>query len=260
MSDAAPAQSRNAVWLLRRLASHLKPHWRWQAAAVIVTVVYSAALLPFPWLTKLFIDDVVGAGNLDLVGPVAAGIIAAAVVMAIFHLASDYLFTTAGEQAINDLRARLMDHTLRLPLAYFRRQRTGEVVAHFTTDSVTVTGVYRAAFGAAPAALIELAVMLLVVGLIDWRFVLVSIGVMPLQMLLPALVGRPQRRAGEREQSAMAALGGLSTELVAGAREIKAFNRQGWAPPARERPAPAAQRSPARGGVAAQSALLQHHP
>ncbi|MCY3912859.1 MAG: ABC transporter ATP-binding protein [Chloroflexi bacterium] len=229
MSDAAPAQSPSAVWLLRRLAAQLKPHWRWQAAAVIATVVYSAALLPFPWLTKLFIDDVVGAGNLDLVGPVAAGIIAAAVVMAIFHLASDYLFTTAGEQAINDLRARLMDHTLRLPLAYFRRQRTGEVVAHFTTDSVTVTGVYRAAFGAAPAALIELAVMLLVVGLIDWRFVLVSIGVMPLQMLLPALVGRPQRRAGEREQSAMAALGGLSTELVAGAREIKAFNRQGWA-------------------------------
>ena len=27
----------------------------------------------------------------------------------------------------------------------------------------------------------------------------------------------------------MAALGGLSTELVAGAREIRAFNRQGWA-------------------------------
>ena len=229
MSDRAPAQSPSAIWLLRRLAAYLQPHWRWQAAAIIATVVYSAALLPFPWLTKILIDDVVGAGNLDLLGPAAAGIVAAAVVMAVFSLASDYLFTTAGEQAINDLRTRLMDHTLRLPLAYFRRQRTGEVVAHFTTDSVAVTGVYRAAFGAAPAAVIELAVMLLVIGLIDWRFVLVSIGVIPLQMLLPALLGRPQRRAGEREQTAMAALGGLSTELVAGAREIKAFNRQDWA-------------------------------
>jgi len=107
--------------------------------------------------------------------------------------------------------------------------RTGEVVAHFTTDSVAVTGVFRAAFGAGPAAVIELAVMLLVIGLIDWRLVLVSLGVVPLQMLLPALLGGPQRRAGERQQTAMAALGGLSTELVAGAREIRAFNRQGWA-------------------------------
>ncbi|MCY4121701.1 MAG: ABC transporter ATP-binding protein [Acidobacteria bacterium] len=229
MSSAAPTQSPSAVWLLRRLAAYLQPHWRWQVAAVMSTVVLVAATLPFPWLTKILIDDIVGAGNLDLLGLVAAGIVAAAVAQTVFSLASDFLFTTAGEQAINDLRTRLMNHTLRLPLAYFRRQRTGDVVAHFTTDSVAVTGVYRSAFGAAPAAAIELAVMLLVVGIIDWRFVLVSIGVIPLQATLPALLGRPQRRAGEREQSAMAALGGLSTELVAGAREIKAFNRQGWA-------------------------------
>ena len=229
MSDAAPDQSPSAFGLLRRLAAYLWPHWRWQAAAVMASVLVVAAYLPFPWLTKILIDDVVGAGNLDLLGPAAAGIVATAVATAAFLLASNYLFTTAGEQAINDLRTRLMDHTLRLPLAYFRRQRTGEVVAHFTTDSVAVTGVYRAAFGAAPAAVIELAVMLLVIGLIDWRFVLVSIGVIPIQATLPALLGRPQRRAGEREQSAMAALGGLSTELVAGAREIKAFNRQNWA-------------------------------
>ena len=227
MIDAAPAPS--TAWLLRRLAAYLRPHWRWQAAAIMASVLVVATYIPFPWLTKILIDDVVGAGNLDLLGPAAAGLVAAAVATALFLLASNYLFTTAGEQAINDLRTRLMDHTLRLPLAYFRRKRSGEVVAHFTTDSVAVTGVYRGAFGAAPAALIELTVMLLIVGLIDWRFVLVSLGVLPLQVFLPALLGRPQRRAGEREQTAMAALGGLSTELVAGAREIRAFNRQGWA-------------------------------
>jgi len=229
MSIAAPDQSPSAVWLLRRLAAYLRPHWRLQAGAIVASVFVVATFLPFPWLTKILIDDVVGAGNLDLLGPVAAGLVAASVATAGFLLASNYLFTTAGEQAINDLRTRLMDHTLRLPLAYFRRQRTGEVVAHFTTDSVAVTGVFRAAFGAGPAAVIELAVMLLVIGLIDWRLVLVSLGVVPLQMLLPALLGGPQRRAGERQQTAMAALGGLSTELVAGAREIRAFNRQGWA-------------------------------
>ena len=229
MSDAASAQSPGTVWLLRRLAAYLRPYWRWQAAAILASVLVVATYLPFPWLTKILIDDVVGAGNLDLLAPAAAGMVAAAVATTVFLLASNYLFTTAGEQAINDLRTRLMDHTLRLPLAYFRRQRSGEVVAHFTTDSVAVTGAYRAAFGAAPAAVIELAVSLLVVGLIDWRFVLVSLGVIPLQAALPALLGRPQRRAAEREHAAMAALGGLSTELVAGAREIRAFNREGWA-------------------------------
>ncbi len=227
MIDVAPAPS--TAWLLRRLAVYLRPHWRWQAAAVMSAVILAAAMLPFPWLTKILIDDVVGAGNLDLLGPAAAGIVTAAVAMAVFHLASNYLFTTAGEQAINDLRTQLMNHTLRLPLSYFRRQRTGEVVAHFTTDSVAVTGVYRVAFGAAVAAVIELTVMLLVIALIDWRFVLVSLAVIPIQAILPALLGRPQRRAGEREQTALAGLAGLSTELVAGAREIKAFNRQGWA-------------------------------
>ncbi len=229
MSDAPSSQSPNAVWLLRRLAAYLRPHWRWQVAAIVATVVFSAAILVFPWMTKILIDDVVGVGNLDLLGPAVAGIVASAMVMAAFNLAASYLFTTAGEQAINDLRTQLMGHTLRLPLAYFRRHRTGEVVAHFTTDSVAVTGVYRAALGAAVAAVIELTVMLLVIAVIDWRFVLVSLVIVPIQATLPALLGRPQRRAGEREQSALAALGGLATEMVAGAREIKAFNRQGWA-------------------------------
>ena len=138
------------------------------------------------------------------------------------------LFTSAGEQAANVLRRALMDQVLRLPLAYFRGHRTGDTVTHFTADSAAIAEAYENAYGNGLAAAISVLGIVIVVAIIDWRFGVVAAVLVPLYMLLPRLRQGHHVRAAQSVQSATGELGGLATELIAGMRDIRAFNRQAW--------------------------------
>ena len=213
---------------IRRLVGYLRPHWRAQTVAVVASLVAVASDLPIPLLIKVLVDDVATAGQLDLLASALAGIGALAVVQAAASITSDYLFTTAGQQAVNVLRADLMQHVLRLPLSYFRRRRTGETVTHFTSDCDAVAEVYQSGYGAGVAAVVQVVGIISVVAVIDWRFGVAAAGLVPVYMVLPLLLRRQHIQAGARVQAAVGNLGGLATELIAGTRDIRAFNGELW--------------------------------
>ena len=213
---------------VRRLAAYLRPHWRAQAGAILASLLAVGAELPTPLLIKVLIDDVAGARDLSLLPPVLIALGALAVVGTAAGVAANYLFTSAGEQAANVLRRSLMDHVLRVPLSYFRGRRTGETVTHFTADSVAVAEAYERAYGHGLASAVEVLGIVIVVALVDWRFGLLAAGLVPVYMLLPRLRQGHHVRASERVQDTTGGLGGLATELIAGMRDIRAFNRQAW--------------------------------
>ena len=213
---------------VRRLAAYLRPHWRAQAGAVMASLVAVGAELPTPLLIKILVDDVAGARDLSLLPPVLIALGALAITSTTGGVAANYQFTSAGEQAANVLRRGLMDHVLRVPLAYFRGRRTGETVTHFTADSVAVAEAYERAYGRGLASALEVAGIVIVVAIIDWRFGLLAAALVPVYMLLPRLRQGHHVRAGQRVQDTTGDLGGLATELIAGTRDIRAFNRQAW--------------------------------
>ena len=212
----------------RRLARYLRPHWRAQTGAIVASLVSVGAELPTPLLIKVLVDDVAGARNLSLLPPVLIALGALAIVGTIGGVAANYLFTSAGEQAVNVLRRSLMDHVLRVPLSYFRGRRSGETVTHFTADSVAVAEAYERAYGRGLAAALEVGGIVIVVAVVDWRFGLLAAALVPVYMLLPRLRQGHHLRAGQRVQDTTGDLGGLATELIAGTRDIRAFNRQAW--------------------------------
>ena len=70
--------------------------------------------------------------------------------------------------------------------------------------------------------------IVIVVAVIDWRFGVLAAVLVPVYMLLPRLRQGHHVRSAQRVQSATGELGGLATELIAGMRDIRAFNRQAW--------------------------------
>lgn len=213
---------------VRRMASYLRPHWKAQLGAVLASLVTVGAELPAPLLLKALVDDVAIGGDLSLLPPLLIAIGALAIAGAVGGVAANYLFTSAGEQAANVLRRALMDQVLRLPLAYFRGHRTGDTVTHFTADSAAIAEAYEQAYGNGLAAAISVLGIVIVVAIIDWRFGVLAAVLVPLYMLLPRLRQGHHVRAAQSVQSATGELGGLATELIAGMRDIRAFNRQAW--------------------------------
>ena len=65
--------------------------------------------------------------------------------------------------------------------------------------------------------------------LIDWRLGLITVATLPIHALMATRVRGRTQAAGRRVQDAMGRLSAVMTELVGGARDVKAFNRQRWA-------------------------------
>ena len=223
MSNAAPVQAPSTATTVRRLAAYLRPHWRAQAGAIAASLLAVAAGIPVPLLTKALVDDVATEGKLELLPPVLAALGVLAVLAAALSILSRYLFTRAGARAVNVLRADLMRHLFRLPLTYFRRHRRGEIVTHFTSDAEAVATAYHESYGRGIASAVQLVVVIAVIAIFDWRFGIAAAGIVPVYMLVPWLNRRHQSRASRRLQDATGHLGGLSTELVAGTRDLRAF-------------------------------------
>ncbi|MCY3783182.1 MAG: ABC transporter ATP-binding protein [Chloroflexi bacterium] len=213
---------------VRRLAAYLRPHWRAQVGAIVASLLAVSAEVPVPLLTKALVDDVAIAGKLELLPPVLAALGILAVLTAALSVLSRYLFTRAGARAVNVLRAHLMRHLFRLPLTYFRRHRRGEVVTHFTSDAEAVLTAYQESYGQGIASAIQLVIVVAVIAVFDWRFGVAAAAIVPVYMLVPWLNRRHQARASRRMQDATGHLGGLATELVAGTRDLRAFNAEAW--------------------------------
>ncbi|MCY3912857.1 MAG: ABC transporter ATP-binding protein [Chloroflexi bacterium] len=223
--EASPPSTATTV---RRLAAYLRPHWRAQAGAIIASLLVVAAGIPVPLLTKALVDDVATDGRLELLPLVLAAIGILAVLTAALSILRRYLFTRAGTRAVNVLRAHLMEHLFRLPLTYFRRHRRGEIVTHFTSDAEAVATAYEQSYGQGIASAVQLVVVIAVITVFDWRFGIAAVAIVPVYMLVPWLNRRHQARASRRLQHATGNLGGLSTELVAGTRDLRAFNAESW--------------------------------
>lgn len=128
-----------------------------------------------------------------------------------------------SEQALNDLRGRLVRHIHRLSLADHNDERRGALVARVTNDIETLAEFFR--WGGL-AWLINGALMLIVAAVMlayHWVLALIAIGfAIPLAFVLRA-VQVHLVRAYDRSREAVAAMLAQVAELVSGAETIRAY-------------------------------------
>ena len=124
----------DAVGVLRRLGTMLRPWRRRIIGAAALLVGQTACLLAGPALVRHGIDaglrnDDAGALNLS-----AAMYLVVAIAALFLGRASIWAIARIGERFLRELRVRVYDHLLSLGLEYYERERTGRLVSRLTSD------------------------------------------------------------------------------------------------------------------------------
>jgi ATP-binding cassette subfamily B protein len=150
--------------------------------------------------------------------------LAAQVVAAICQRTAIIRLGVRSEQALNDLRTRLVRHVHRLSLADHNEERRGALVARVTSDIETLAEFFR--WGGL-ALLIDgtlMVIVALVMVAYNWLLALIAIGLaFPLALVL-RIVQRRLVRAYDRSRQAVAAMLAQLAELVSGAETIRAYD------------------------------------
>ena len=98
-------------------------------------LISRVAGLVLPAASKYLIDDVVGKGHIELLSTLAWAVGLATVVQAVTSFGLSQILGVAAQKAITDMRRRVEEHVMRLPVRYFDKTQTGVLISRVMNDA-----------------------------------------------------------------------------------------------------------------------------
>ena len=111
------------------------------AIGLVLMIINRVAGLVLPWTSKFLIDDVVGKGRANLLMPLAGAAAGATIIQAATGFANSQVVSIAAQRAITEMRKRVQDHVLRLPVSYFDSTKTGILISRVMSDAEGVRNI-----------------------------------------------------------------------------------------------------------------------
>ncbi|HWW60656.1 MAG TPA: ABC transporter ATP-binding protein, partial [Thermoanaerobaculia bacterium] len=98
-------------------------------------LVSRVAGLVLPATSKYLIDEVIGKHRHDLLPLLAIAAMVATLIQAGTSFALSQILGVAAQRAITDMRKRVEEHILRLPVSYFDSTKSGVLISRIMTDA-----------------------------------------------------------------------------------------------------------------------------
>ena len=166
--SSAWQEARSLIWARRgRLALGL-----------LLMLISRLAGLVLPGLSKYFVDDVLTGGRTELLPTLALIAGAATVVQALTSFGLSQVLGVAAQRAITDMRRRVQEHVLRLPVRYFDTTQTGVLISRVMSDPEGIRNLVGTGLVQLIGSLVTAVCALGVLLYINWRLTLVTLVVL----------------------------------------------------------------------------------
>lgn len=220
--------------IFRPYFAMLKPVRFHYAASMALGLIYGAAGgfgLPF-LLYKVF-PRIFGETQPDfwlLVGAVALLPIVFTV-RGLSGFGNAYLTTYCGVHVLNRIKFEIYAKLQQLPLAFFQRNRAGDLMARMNGDAVAVQTVVTVVSNdliKQPVTFIGAIVSLVYMAMQNERliFILFALGIIPVCIMPVRYIGKKLLARAQQLQRSAGNINSVLHENIAAVREIKAFNLQ----------------------------------
>jgi ATP-binding cassette subfamily B protein len=226
--------------VLLRILSESEPCAGLLALISLLSLLSLPLTLLYPLPLKIVVDSVLGQkklpgfmrsvfpvhSNAAALGFAVALLLAIAVIVNLQGLASWWLQTYAGEKLVWDFRARLLNHVQRLPLYFHDRYGATDSVYRIQHDAPAIQYVIIQGLIPWVTALLTLLAMIYVTLQIDASLALVSLGIVPILLLLTIASSRTVRLRSQAIKDLDSSAMSVIQEVLGCIRVIKAFGQE----------------------------------
>lgn len=211
---------------LRKLIPYLARYRRRFAVGFVSLILATGIQLVSPWVLKLAVDDLTRGVTRQKLAVYAGVLIAVALVGGCFRFLTRRIVIGISRQIEYDLRNDFFSHLQRLPLAYFQRHRTGDLMSRATNDLNAVRMMVGPAIMYSCTTSIVFVVGVLMMLSISPQLTLLVLLPLPFVSLVVRGFGRAIYRRSEQIQEALAHLSSTTQEALAGVRVVRAYGRE----------------------------------
>ena len=218
--------------IVRRAAASFRPY-SVQVGGIVLLILLTAGLgVVNPVLIRTVFDDALfpasGGPDLDLLWILAGIMTGVTIVTGGLGILQTYSTNLVGQRVMRDLRDRLYGHLQRLSIGFFTGTRTGEIQSRIANDVGGVQNVVTNTLSSVLSNTVTFISTLVAMAIISWPLTIVSIGAIPVFVVLSRIVGERRRRVTAEAQEAAAEVTAITQETlsISGIMLAKLFGRQ----------------------------------
>jgi ABC-type multidrug transport system fused ATPase/permease subunit len=217
------AKDSNAT--LKRLLPYFRP-FRLPLLGAFVAVVISAATQALgPALIGRAIDQFIVQGDRGGLNQTMLLLLAVYLVGTIAQGIQIFLMGTVGQQFLSMLRSQIFDKVQMLPMAFFDRNRAGDLMSRLVNDIQVINQLLSQGIVQVVGSLFALVGIVIAMLVLNVPLALASFLVLPVMIWTTIVFARRSRRAFRKTRTA---IGDVSSELeedIGGVRVSQAYNR-----------------------------------
>ena len=134
-----------------------------------------------------------------------------------------------AQQTVAALRQDLFDRLQELPISYYDRHQSGDLMSRFTNDIDTVSEMLNSSFASIISNVLTFVGTVVMMIVLNPWLTLVTFLFLGLMGVVVKTIGGRSRTNFQRQQAALGAMNGYIEEMIEGQKVIKVFNHEGQA-------------------------------
>lgn len=214
-----------AIWLWPLF----RPYWRHFAGAFLLLVLSAGLMVAGPILVKRAIDQNIAQNDLNGLQVTVALFVAVQVAYLITLYVMRNWLEWAGQRVMADLRRRVFDHLVHLPISFHDRTTPGQLLSRLESDTQSLRMLFTTT---AVMLLGDLLMMIGMAGVMTWyspRLTLITGSVVPLMIGLTVFFQKRFRPIFVEVRQLNSVVSSRLAELIQAVPLLQAYARHRWA-------------------------------
>src|SRR5690349_11742278 len=182
--------------------------------------------LVLPASSKYLIDDVAVKGRADLLLPLALAAGGATVVQAVSSFALSQVLGVAAQRAITEMRRRVEEHVVRLPVRYFDSSQAWQLISRIMTDADGIRNLVGNGLVQLTGSIVTAILALAYLFYLNWRLTLATLVALGLFGGGMAIAFKRLRPLFRERGKINAEVTGRLNETLGGIRIVKTYTAE----------------------------------
>ncbi len=219
---------------LSKLFKYLKPYY----FKLVVVIIFASASTVFsivgPKILAKATDKlgegimakVNGTGGIDFeyIGYIILILVGLYLLSALFSYVQGFITSTVSQKVAYDLRTSISTKMDKMPLSYFDKHTSGDILSRVTNDIDTIAQSLNQSMSQVITSSVTVVGIFIMMLSISPQMTLIAVCVLPVSMILIALVMKRSQKYFARQQQALGDVNGHIEEMYGGHNVVKAFN------------------------------------
>lgn len=219
---------------INKLFKYLKPYY----FKLIVVIIFAAASTVFAIvgpkilakatdkLSEGIMAKVSGTGGIDFkyIGYIIWILVGLYLVSALFSYIQGFITSTISQRVAYDLRTSISKKMDRMPLSYFDRHTSGDILSRVTNDIDTIAQSLNQSMSQVITSSVTVVGIFIMMLSISPQMTIIAVCVLPVSMLLISIVMKRSQKYFAKQQQALGDVNGHIEEMYGGHNVVKAFN------------------------------------